>query len=86
MEKFEKGNVSRAKPKLKKKDLVENNREILKKKIPSYLLFLIKNTPKVPFVIKDEAINCEIKDIYVDAFNSGANRMEASNVENKENS
>ncbi len=42
-----------------KKDIFNDNKEILKKNFPKTLLFLIKNTPKDCYMIKDEVIHSE---------------------------
>ncbi len=44
-----------------KKDIFNDNKEILKKNSPKMLLFLIKNTPKDCYMIKDEIVQSEEK-------------------------
>lgn len=44
-----------------KKDFFTDNKEILKKTCPKILLFMIKNTPKKCFLIKDETFQSEEK-------------------------
>ncbi len=42
-----------------KKAVFNDNKEILKKNSPKTLLFLIKNTPKDCYMIKDEVVHSE---------------------------
>lgn len=49
---------AKVKPK-EKKDIFNDNKEILKKTSPKTLLFLIKNTPRDCYMVKDEIVQSE---------------------------